>query len=178
MFLRGLKEKFKYKSGLKFLKKELGSPVSVPQRPKGISSVGVIVDLDAFERVERFQEFTEYFKLRPNAVKVIGYRSFYNENSPYATPVFSEKDLGWNGEINNSYANEFLSREYDLLVNYYTQANLMLQLMSIKARARLRVGLAGTERELNDLIMQIHTGEFDTFRDELQKYLTVLKELV
>jgi hypothetical protein len=177
MFLRGLKDKFKYKSGLKFLKKELGNPAPAPDRPKGIYSLGVIVDMDTFDRVERFHEFTEAFGLRPNAVKIIGYRNFYDTNSPYATPVFSEKDLGWNGAIENSYANEFLSREYDLLVNYYTAPNLMLQLMSIRTKARLRVGFAEQDTAYNDLILQLPISEFKTFRLELHKYLKVLKEI-
>ncbi len=177
MFLRGLKDKFKYKSGLKFLKKELSNPAPAPKRPKGISFIAVLVDLDAFDRTERFHEFTESFGLRPNAVKVIGYRSFYDTNSPYATPVFSDKDLGWNGAIHNSYVNEFLSREYDLLVNYYSKPNLMLQLMSIKTKARLRVGLAEVEMDYNDLILQVAMGDFATFKKELHKYLRVMKEL-
>lgn len=177
MFLRGLKDKFKYKSGLKFLKKELSNPAPAPKRPKGISFIGVLVDLDAFDKAERFHELTESFGLRPNAVKVIGYRSYYDTNSPYATPVFSDKDLGWNGAIHNSYVNEFLSREYDLLVNYYSKPNLMLQLMSIKTRARLRVGIVEVEKDYNDLILQVAMGDFATFRKELHKYLRVMKEL-
>lgn len=177
MFLRGLKDKFKYKSGLKFLKKELSNPAPAPKRPKGISFIGVLVDLDAFDKAERFHELSESFGLRPNAVKVIGYRSYYDTNSPYATPVFSDKDLGWNGAIHNSYVNEFLSREYDLLVNYYSKPNLMLQLMSIKIRARLRVGIVEVEKDYNDLILQVAMGDFATFRKELHKYLRVMKEL-
>ena len=132
MFLKGLKDKFKYKSGLKYLKEELNSPPEILERPKGITSIGIIVDLDSFDQAEKFFDFIDDFKLRPNAVKVIGYKSYYDKNSPYATPVFSDKDLGWNGNIENSYALEFLSREYDLLVNYYTVDNLMMQLMKKK----------------------------------------------
>jgi hypothetical protein len=177
MFLRGLKEKFKYKSGLKFLREELRRAPQSVVRPQGIASIGVIVDLDAFDRAERFFEFIESFGLRPNAVKIIGYRSFYDKNSPYSTPVFSDKDLGWKGNIENSYALEFLSREYDLLINYYAQDNLMLQLMTVKTRARLKVGFAEVDKNLNDLILDVPLKEFVTFRTELQKYLRVLKEL-
>jgi hypothetical protein len=177
MFLRGLKEKFKHKSGLKFLREELKREPQSVVRPQGITSIGVIVDLDAFDRAERFFEFIESFGLRPNAVKIIGYRSFYDKNSPYSTPVFSDKDLGWNGKIENSYALEFLSREYDLLINYYAQDNLMLQLMTVKTKARLKVGFAEVDRNLNDLILGIPIKEFATFRSELQKYLRVMKEV-
>ena len=177
MFLKGLKDKFKYKSGLKFLKQELNNPPAALDRTRGITSVGVIVDMDDFDKTELFYEFIEEFNLRPNAVKIIGYKSYYDKNSPYATPVFSDKDLGWNGAIENSYALEFLSREYDLLVNYYCKENLLLQLMTIKARARINVGFPEVDRDFNDLIMETSIKDFETFKRELKKYLGVLNEI-
>jgi len=177
MFLKGLKDKFKYKSGLKYLREELKSPPEEVERSKGITSVGVIVDLDKFDNAELFYEFIEEFNLRPNAVKIIGYKSYYDKNSPYATPVFSDKDLGWNGDIENSYALEFLSREYDLLVNYYDQQNLMLQLMTIKTKARINVGFAEVDATYNDLILEASIKDFTTFKKELKKYLKVFNEI-
>ena len=177
MFLKGLKDKFKYKSGLKYLKQELSNPGDPVDRTKGITSVGVIVDMDEFSKTELFYEFVEEFKLRPNAVKVIGYKSYYDKNSPYATPVFSDKDLGWNGAIENSYALEFLSREYDLLVNYYAQENLLLQLMTIKTKARINVGFPQVDSTFNDLIMETSMKDFKIFKQELKKYLGVLNEI-
>ncbi|MGI9547967.1 MAG: DUF6913 domain-containing protein [Flavobacteriaceae bacterium] len=177
MFLKGLKDKFKYKSGLKFLKEELNSPPEVLERAKGITSIGVIVDLDSFDHAESFFDFIEEFQLRPNAVKIIGYKGYYDKNSPYATPVFSDKDLGWNGNIENSYALEFLSREYDLLVNYYTKDNLMMQLMTIKTKARINVGFADIDRSFNDLILEADIQDYKTFKEELKKYLQVMNEI-
>lgn len=177
MFLKGIKDKFKYKSGLKYLKQELKGPQDTVERSRGITSVGVIVDLDKFDKSELFFELVDDYKLRPNAVKIIGYKSYYDKNSPYATPVFSDKDLGWNGDIENSYALEFLSREYDLLINYYTEANLMLQLMTIKTKARINVGFSEVDKDYNDIILQSPHTDFATFKSELKKYLTVLNEI-
>lgn len=177
MFLKGLKDKFKYRSALKFLNQQLKTPPETVDRTKGITSVGVIVDMDKFDKTELFYEFVEDFKLRPNGVKIIGYKSYYDKNSPYATPVFSDKDLGWNGAIENSYALEFLSREYDLLVNYYTQENLLLQLMTIKTKARLNVGFPEVDRIYNDIIVETPIKDFKIFKQELRKYLGVLNEI-
>ncbi len=177
MFLKGLKDKFKYKSGLKFLKEELQSPPKVFHNKRGIKSVGVIVDLDKFPNAEAFYEFVDLFELRPNAVKIIGYKNYYDKNSPYATPIFSDKDLGWNGEIQNGYALEFLSREYDLLINYYTQKNLMLQLMTIKTKARIKVGFAEVDKTFNDIILDATIKDFDVFKKEMKKYLHVMQEI-
>ena len=177
MFLKALKDKFKHKSGLKFIKEQFQNPPDVVSRKNGIRSIAIIVDLDQFDKAELFYEFVEDFKLRPNSVKIIGYKNYYDKNSPYATPVFSDKDLGWNGDIENSYALEFLSREYDMLVNYYKQENLMLQLMSIKTRARINVGFSEIDERYNDLILETSLSDFNTFKKELKKYLKVLGEI-
>lgn len=177
MFLKGIKDKFKQKSGLKFIKQELQKPAYVSSRNKGIRSLGCIVDLDKFDKADVFYQFLDEFSLRPNAVKIIGYKSYYDKNSPYATPIFSDKDLGWNGEIQNSYALEFLGREYDLLVNYYDENNLLLNLMTIKTKARIKVGFGGVGPEYNDLILEAPMSDFKTFKNELKKYLGIFNEI-
>ena len=177
MFFKGLKDKFKHKSGVKFLKEELLKPAITIERSSGITSIGCIVDLDNFDKPELFYEFVDEYKLRPNAVKIIGYKNYYDKNSPYSTPVFSDKDLGWKGAIENSYALEFLSRDYDLLVNYYNEDNLMLQLMTVKTQARVKVGFKEVDQKLNDLILEMPIKDFKTFKLELKKYLRVLNEI-
>jgi hypothetical protein len=177
MLFKGLKDKFKHKSGLKYLQRELKIfPAPVNRKP-GIRAVGIIADLEKFKREERFYELVESLGLKPNAIKIIGYREFYDKNSPYATPVFSDKDLGWKGVIENSYALEFLSRDYDLLINYFDQPRLLTQLMSIKTKAALRIGFSGVDPVYNDLILQSPLSDFETFKKELKKYLILLKQL-
>tara|TARA_R110002096_G_scaffold100148_4_gene221875 strand:+ start:738 stop:1271 length:534 start_codon:yes stop_codon:yes gene_type:complete len=177
MFLKRIKDKFKRKSGRKKLKQLVATPVAVARESKGIRSVGCIVDLDKFEKSEVFFKFQEELSLHPNAVKIIGYKRFYDKNSPYATPVFSDKDLGWNGEIENSYAHEFLGREYDLLVNYYDEDSLLLNLMSMKTKARLKVGFQKVGPTYNDLMLDTPLKDFQIFKKELKKYLGIFKEI-
>jgi hypothetical protein len=177
MFLQALKEKFKHKSGEKFLRSEVLKIRELESREKGIKKIGVIVDLDNFPKSDLFYQFIEMFKLRPNAVKIMGYRAFYDKNSPYSTPVFSDKDLGWGGAVENSYALEFLTKEYDLLLNYYTADTLIMKLMTVKTKARIKVGFAEQDASLNDLIIQSPMPDFNTFKTELKKYLQVMNEL-
>jgi len=177
MVFKGLKDKFKHKSGTKFLEQELKrTPVALDRKP-GIQSLGIIADLETFKEDDRFFELVEDLGLKSNTVKIIGYREYYDKNSPYATPVFSDKDLGWKGAVENSYALEFLSRDYDLLINYFDQPRLLLHLMSIKTRAALRIGFSGIDPVYNDIILESPISDFDTFRRELKKYLTLLKQI-
>jgi hypothetical protein len=177
MFLKALKQKLKQKSARKYIMQLLSSPLEKAKRGHGIASVGCIVDLDKFEDVNLFYQLVDEFKLRPNSVKIIGYKSFYDKNSPYSTPIFSDKDLGWKGAIENGYALEFFSREYDLLLNYYSDEQLLLQLMSLKTKARIRVGFGTVDHKLNDLILQTSMADFKLFKNELKKYLKIFKEI-
>ncbi|PWL38633.1 hypothetical protein DKG77_10270 [Flagellimonas aquimarina] len=177
MFLKGLQDKFKVKSGLKFLQEEMEKPPMAVNREKGISSIGCIVDVDNFKNAEAFYELIDEFSLRPNAIKIIGYKREYDKNSPYAIQIFSDKDLGWKGVIENGYVLEFLGREYDLLINYYEEDNLMMKLLSVKTPARLKVGFGTLDPKINDLILNTPYKDFKVFKGELKKYLKVLKEL-
>ncbi len=177
MVFKGLKDKFKHKSGTKYLQKELKRPPLALARKPGIHSLGIIADLESFGQDDRFFDLVEDLGLKSNTVKIIGYRAYYDKNSPYATPVFSDKDLGWKGAIENSYALEFLSRDYDVLINYFDQPRLLLHLMSIKTRAALRIGFAGVDPAYNDLILESPLSDFETFRVEVKKYLVLLKLL-
>ncbi|WP_431162035.1 DUF6913 domain-containing protein [Flagellimonas beolgyonensis] len=177
MFIRGLQDKFKVKSGLKFLKEEMDKPPKSIAREKGITSVGCIVDVDNFEKAESFYELIDEYALRPNAIKIIGYKREYDKNSPYAIQIFSDKDLGWKGQIENGYVLEFLGREYDMLINYYEEDNLMMKLLSVKTQARLKVGLGTQDAKVNDLILNTPLKDFKLFKSELKKYLKVLNEI-
>ncbi|WP_298925630.1 DUF6913 domain-containing protein [uncultured Allomuricauda sp.] len=177
MFLKGLQDKFKVKSGLKFLQEEMEKPPMTVDREKGITSIGCIVDVDNFQNAEIFYDLIDEFSLRPNAIKIIGYKREYDKNSPYAIQIFSDKDLGWKGIIENGYVLEFLGREYDLLINYYEEDNLMMKLLSVKTPARLKVGFGALDPKINDLILNTPFKDFKVFKGELKKYLKVLKEL-
>lgn len=177
MFLRGLQDKFKVKSGLKYLKEEMEKPSLPLARKKGITSVGCIVDVDRFANAEAFYGLIEEFSLRPNAIKIIGYKREYDKNSPYAIQMFSDRDLGWKGQIENGYVLEFLGREYDMLINYYDEDNLMMKLLSVKTPARLKVGLGSQDSKVNDLILNTPLKDFKLFKSELKKYLKVLNEI-
>ncbi|SDQ69245.1 DUF6913 domain-containing protein [Flagellimonas zhangzhouensis] len=177
MFIRGLQDKFKVKSGQKYLQEELDKPSKPVARKKGISSIGCIVDVDSFKNAEAFYELIEEFSLRPNAIKIIGYKKEYDKNSPYAIQIFSDKDLGWKGQIENGYVLEFLGREYDMLINYYEEDSLMMKLLSVQSAARLKVGLGSQDPKLNDLILNTPLNDFKLFKSELKKYLKVLNEI-
>ena len=176
MIFRAIQDKFKVKSGLKYLEDELKKPKRVSEK-KGISSIACIVDMDNFGNAEVFQGLRQQMDLKPNAVHVMGYKRGQDKHGMFSIPFCTDRDLGWNGSIENGDFSEFSGREYDLLINYFTENQLVLKLMSTKVDARIRVGLKDGDMAMNDLIFDCKLNDFETFKEELEKYLKILKEL-
>lgn len=176
MILKAIQEKFKIKSGQKFLEEELKKNRSFSDK-KGIAGIAVIVDMDNFKDAEVFQDLRKTLNVKPNAVRIMGYKKAEDKHGMFSTPFVTEKQLGWNGTIENGDFAEFTGRDYDVLINYYNQDRLFLKIMSAKVNARIRVGIQGADEAMNDLIIDCPLGDIDTFANELKKYLKILKEL-
>ncbi|NKI32564.1 DUF6913 domain-containing protein [Croceivirga thetidis] len=176
MIFRSIQDKFKVKSGQKYLEDELNRPKPFSEK-KGISSIACIVDMDSFKNAEAFNALVKELGLKPNAINIIGYKKSEDKAGMFSIPFVVEKDLGWNGSIENGDFSEFAGRNYDVLINYYTADRLVLKLMSVKVNARLRVGLVEADNLMNDLIFDCQLGDIKTFQAELKKYLKILKEI-
>ncbi len=177
MIFRAIQDKFKVKSGLKYLEDELAKSKPLSNRKPGVSSIGCIVDMDKFPDPEAFNKLITDFSLQPNGVKIIGYKKDEAAHSPFGIQFCTDKDLGWNGTIENGFVSEFVDREYDVLINYYTDDKLVLNLLTARTNARIKVGFPSVDTKLNDLIFDTAVSNFDVFRAELKKYLKVLNEL-
>ncbi len=176
MVLKTLQEKFKVKSGLKYLEDELRRPRHF-QEKKGVAALACVVDMDKFPNAEAFQELRHFLNLKPNAIHIMGYKRGGHRNGMFSIPFCTDKDLGWNGSIENGDFAEFSGRDYDVLINYYTDDRLLLKLMSTKIAARIRVGFQGMDNAMNDLIFNCQLDDFKTFTSELKKYLKILNEI-
>lgn len=174
MFLKKLQDTWKVKSAQNYLQKTLKTPPPPVVAKKAVAHIGCIVDMDHFQDATVFYELTKELSLAPNALKIIGYKRTHIPHTPYTTPLFFSKDLGWKGHLRNAAANEFLAREYDLLINYYEEDDLLLKLMTVKTSAQLKVGLGTPDLRINDLIFHMPLHNFSAFTNELKKYLNVL----
>jgi len=155
MIFKAIQGKFKVKSGVKYLEDELNRPKPLSNRKQEVTTVGCIIDLDKFTKPEVFNELIKDFSLPPNGVHIIGYKKDEGTHSPFGIQYCTDKDLGWNGTIENGYVSEFTGREYDVLINYYTIDKLVLKLLTARTNARIKVGFPDVDSKLNDIILKL-----------------------
>jgi hypothetical protein len=138
-----------------------------------ILKVGCIIDTNL--EVDYFQilELVEKIGLKQKDVKIISY-SDTAFNDPFSKMRISKDSINFYGKIVSADANEFISYDYDLLINYFGD-NEILTLISSKTNSNFRVGYSESNKNINDIMFSNFFNNFEKFSNELIKYLKFLK---
>jgi len=168
--------RFKKKSNLKFINKLLNSRSTSISSGK-IKSVGVILNLDEFNKREKLLLLFKSIGLRENKVKFITFIADEKTAPNYWDLFFYPKNFGWNGKIKNIELEVFLKKEFDILISYYRKDNIELNMVTALSKANFKVGITNKDQRLNDFIIDVEPNQFNVFKEEFVKYLKVLNKI-
>ena len=140
---------------------------------KPINKVGCIIDTNLDVDYYQILELIEKIDLKETDIKIISF-SDTNFNDPFSKMRISKDSISFYGNIVSSDANEFISYDYDLLINYFGN-NKILTLISSKVNAKFRVGFDNSNKDINDIIFSNIFNNFAKFSNELIKYLKKIK---
>ena len=138
-----------------------------------ILKVGCIIDTNLDVDYFQILELMEKIGLKQKDVKIISY-SDTAFNDPFSKMRISKDSINFYGKIVSADANEFISYDYDLLINYFGD-NKILTLISSKANSNFRVGYSESNNSINDIMFSNFFNNFEKFSNELIKYLKFLK---
>ncbi|AXP83116.1 hypothetical protein CJ739_4058 [Mariniflexile rhizosphaerae] len=172
MILKGFKEKSIKKHINKLLSKR-----HVNVSDTKVESLGIIFNLDEVDDFEQFSALSSYLKVLPNRLKLIAFSSNKKDTLKSWDVCFNPNDFGWNGAIKNSELQTFLDTKFDVLISYYEAEVTELKLLTVLSKAQLKVGILQTDERINDLIIKTNLTEFNVFKTEVFKYLTILNKI-
>lgn len=138
-----------------------------------ILKVGCIIDTNLDVDYFQILELVEKIGLKQKDVKIISY-SDTAFNDPFSKMRISKDSINFYGKIVSADANEFISYDYDLLINYFGD-NEILTLISSKTNSNFRVGYSESNKNINDIMFSNFFNNFEKFSNELIKYLKFLK---
>lgn len=167
---------FKEKSNQKYINKLLNAKRVAIHRAK-ITSVGVILNVSEFSDFDAFQIFFKSLGLSETKIKMIAFVEDSKQSKVLWDVSTSPKDFGWKGKINNSDLLSFINTKFDVLISFYRQNHLELDVITASSKANFKVSLINEDERLYDLMIDVQTTEFNLFTTELKKYLTVLNKL-
>ena len=172
MFFRAFKEN----SNKKYLNKMLSNrEVSIDSSE--VKSLGVVLNLAESKDFNAFKSLAEKLKIHPNKLKVVGFSREKSGQLNAWDLCFVPDDFGWNGAIKSIELQSFLDKTFDMLISYYTTEDLELKLITAVSKAKLKVGILQNDERLNDLIIKTDIKEFDVFKNEVFKYITILNKI-
>ena len=138
-----------------------------------ILKVGCIIDTNLDVDYFQILELMEKIGLKQKDVKIISYSDTVF-NDPFSKMRISKDSINFYGKIVSADANEFISYDYDLLINYFGD-NKILTLISSKTNSNFRVGYSESNKNINDIMFSNFFNNFEKFSNELIKYLKFLK---
>ena len=172
MILKGFKEK----SNIRHLNK-LVSIRQIDINDSKVESVGVIMHIDEIDDFELFRSLATDLSIRSKNLKVIAFSNSNKEEHNSWDMCFGAKDFGWRGTIKNTELQSFLNTQFDVLISYYEKDQLEMKLLTALSQAKFKIGILQTDERLNDLIIKSDISEFNVFKEELIKYLTILNKI-
>ena len=160
----------------KTLNKSLRS-VKVESLNSPIRKVGLIVDESNFLKTEALKQEIVSNGILENNIKVIVFRDVLKSKEVYLESTFGLKDLNFKGEFTQQSINEFISEEFDLLINYYNEEKPFLLLLTNGSKAKFKVGFSTVDKRLNHFLINIDPENFKGFTSELFRYLKILNKI-
>ncbi len=160
----------------KAVKKKL-SNVKEASSNKIIKTVGILIDGSLFNKKDALiKELINNGILKAD-IKILVFRNEIKKEETFNYPVFSPQDLNWNATFNKAEIKDFVTKDFDLLINYYDVEKMPLLLVSQQSRANFKVGFSTIDERLNHFIISINTDNYTIFVNELFKYLKLFKKI-
>ena len=169
-------EKIKRRALRKHIERNLGkrdrSEVNAPMK-----TLGFVVDERLLQDFEKLYDLAGYFHIHPNDISVFSFLEVKKKQPSLRQNQVNNKHFTWKGDLHNQNAEEFLNRSFDVLVGFYAEENVYMDLLVSESEAKFKVGFSGADDRLFDLVLGMSPNDFNEFKKELKKYLEVLGKI-
>lgn len=142
-----------------------------------IKKVGVILDEKLSDSKDKIKDILKKNSILDSNITFITFKSKLKKGEEAPFDVFTSKDVSFSGVFNRGRLNWFLDDTFDLIINFYQDANPFLMLLTQLSHSNLKVGFASVDNRLNHLVIKTKSNDTSIFLDEMIKYLKILKKI-
>lgn len=172
MFLKFIKD-----LSIKRVLNNSSDTVNFLEHEKRIQTVGILIDETTFSfKEELIQKLLEngFFKEK---LSILVFKDNYKKKEDVPDPHFSFKSISWIGLIESQPVKDFITKDFDLLVSYYSENKAPLQLVTHLSKAKFKVGFASVDKRHNHFMIDTKMEDHTSFTNEMFKYLRILNKL-
>ena len=142
-------------------------------KPSGSGRLGLIIDAAVVEDQPEFLNFYKMAGYESSNFNMVVCGSRQNLNPATCPVVLDDREIGLSGKMESGYVEEFLEKEFDFLICYFSGASMPGNLLAARSKAAVKIGRAPDEFGIFDV--EIQAGNVEIFQQEALKYLEILK---
>ncbi|OYX86311.1 MAG: hypothetical protein B7Y83_01880 [Flavobacteriales bacterium 32-34-25] len=142
-----------------------------------VKTVGLVIDESYFANTQLLiEEFIANGIAKEN-IELLVYKSKSNVNFGITVTKLESSHLNWKAQIKNGVVNDFIAKDFDLLVSYYDVQKAILLVVTHESKAKFKVGFSTIDKRLNNFMIGTNLENYKVFVQELFKYLKILNKI-
>jgi hypothetical protein len=141
-----------------------------------VKTVGILFDGNLIKDLSYFKSLFSSLKISEKNGAFLGIVTFDKNEPSLSKHLCTKKDFSWAGDFKGDAVKDFVKKEVDLLILYHNN-DQYLENIAAQSNAYFKVGFAGGDERILDLILAVAPSETAVFNGEILKYLKILGKL-
>mgnify|MGYP003685093619 FL=1 len=144
-------------------------------------SIGILYDATSEEQIKIIKPFVSYFFDLKKDVKALGYVNS-KQLSFHHTPklqydFFYQKDLNWYYKPQNYIIDNFVKKEYDILINLCDSSIIPIKYLVASSIAHFKIGIHEENYEIYDLMISLKEDKsMEKLMHEIKHYINLINK--
>jgi len=144
-------------------------------------SIGILYDATSDEQIKMVKPFVSYFFDLKKDVKALGYVNS-KQLSFHHTPklqydFFYQKDLNWYYKPQNYIIDNFVKKEYDILINLCDSSIIPIKYLVASSIAHFKIGIHEENYEIYDLMISLKDDKsMEKLMHEIKHYINLINK--
>jgi len=144
-------------------------------------SIGILYDATSEEQIKIIKPFVSYFFDLKKDVKALGYVNS-KQLSFHHTPklqydFFYQKDLNWYYKPQNYIIDNFVKKEYDILINLCDSSIIPIKYLVASSIAHFKIGVHEENYEIYDLMISLKDDKsMEKLMHEIRHYINLINK--
>ena len=176
-------EDFKQKVGKWVFQRELQTNSRIKEvcNLDDAKSIGILYDATSEQQIKIIKPFVTYFFDLRKDVKALGYVNA-KELSYCHTPklqydFFYQKDLNWYYKPQNYIIDNFITKEYDILINLCDSSAIPIKYLVASSIAHFKIGIYEEDYEIYDLMISLKEDKsIEKLMNEIKHYIKLINK--
>ena len=148
---------------------------------KDAKSIGILYDATSEEQIKVIKPFVTYFFDLKKDVKALGFvnskQLSYCHVPKLQYDFFYKKDLNWYYKPQNYIIDNFIKKEYDILINLCDSSVIPIKYLVASSIAHFKIGIYEENYEIYDLMLSLKDDKsMEKLMYEIKHYINLINK--